>query len=491
MQPRWLGRIEQVTGALVTVALAGAIGLGILSVGARSAGLNFIEYGEGPLAAFVVRWTQEPPGHSWSGVPFTGAPYGPLMLGAWRAAAILWPSADVILVGRLVGGAAAAALAILVATVVFRQHRSVTASLIAVALLLASPAAEWYSWARVDTLAAALTASAYVALGRDPRRLILAAVLIVLASLAKQTAAVHVLPLAFVASMLWTVRTGLRFTVVTALLGVAVWGAMAAVYDGYFLHSSMQTTSSHLSPWMYLHSAQPWLAAVPTVCMLSAAYVEPMIHSDYALRDRWWVGFLFAAVFGALTSLREGSYINYFIDATWLGAIVAGGACAELLRRWPARVQTGITVAALLSLPPVWANHLQRSIPPKFSSGDRARAVLEWSGKGPVLLDADLVGLAPRDLRPLVNDSFLFRVRDDAGVAPTELLLERLSEPSTTIVFSRSLEAHISTDRLERYWPEAILQRIARDFCLVDRPAELYVYRHKASAPVCIAVEDH
>jgi hypothetical protein len=115
---------------------------------------------------------------------------------------------------------------------------------------------------------------------------------------------------------------------------------------------------------------------------------------------------------------------------------------------------------------------------------------LEWSGKGPVLLDADLVGLMPRDLRPLVNDSFLFRVRDDAGAAPTELLLERLSESSTTIVFSRSVEAHISTDRLERYWPEAILQRLARDFCLVDRPAELYVYRHKASAPVCIT-EDH
>ena len=139
----------------------------------------------------MVRWTQEPPGHSWSAVPFTGAPYGPLMLGAWRAAAILWPGADVILVGRLVAGAAAAVLAILVATVVFRQHRSVTASLIAVALLLASPAAEWIVGAG-RTLAAALTASAYVALGRDPRRLILAAVLIVLASLAKQTAAVHV-----------------------------------------------------------------------------------------------------------------------------------------------------------------------------------------------------------------------------------------------------------------------------------------------------------
>ena len=491
MQPRWVYRIDSLTNVLVKVALLVAIGLSIASVAAHTAALDVLEYGEGPLAAFIVRWTQEPPSSAWSAVPFTGAPYGPLMLAIWRQAAMLWPSADVILVGRLVALAATTGVAILVATIVFRRDRSATATLTAVALLLASPTTEWYSWARVDTMAAALTAAAYLALGCDARRLTLAAAFIVLASLAKQTAAVHILPLAFAASMLWGGRIGLRLALVTAVLGIVAWGATATLYDGYFLETSMQTTSSRLSPWMYVRAAPPWLAAASTIFMLSAAYIYATVRGQAALRDRWWVGCLFATVFGAFTSFREGSYVNYFIDATWLGAIVAGGVCAELLRRWPAPMRIGITLVALLSVPPLVASLLEWRVRPSSWSAERTQQVLEWSHRGPVLLDGDLVGLVPREVRPLVNDSFLLRLRDDAGRAPTELLLEQLSQPSTTVLLSRSVEAHLETDRLERYWPEAILQRIALDFCVIGRPGKLYVYRHKSTAQSCSPVPEH
>jgi hypothetical protein len=491
MTPRWVSRIAHLTGVLVSLALLLAIGLNIASVAAHTAALDLLEYGEGPLAAFVIRWTQEPPSASWSAIPFTGAPYGPLMLGVWRTAATIWPSADVILVGRLVALAATTGLAVLVATIVFRRHRSATAALTAVALLLASPAAEWYSWARVDTMAAALTAAAYLALGRDARRLTLAAALIVLASLAKQTAAVHILPLAFAAWMLWGGRTALRLALVTAVLGIVAWGGMASLYDGYFLETSMQTASPRLSPWMYVRAAQPWLTATSTIWMLSAAYFYATVRGQAALRDRWWIGCVFATVFGAFTSFREGSYVNYFIDATWLGAIVAAGVCAELLPRWPTAVRVGITLVALLSVPPLIASHLEWRVRPSSMSAEHAQQVLEWSHRGPVLLDGDLVGLVPREVRPLINDSFLFRLRDDAGRAPTELLLEQLSQPATTVVLSRSVEAHIDTDRLERYWPEAILQRIASDFCLSGRPAKLYVYRHKSTAQSCSPIPEH
>src|SRR5829696_1138175 len=119
------------------VTLLATIALHMLAIGEHAASLASPEYGEGPLAAFVSRWIQEPPGPTWSGVPFTGMPYGPLMLAEWRAAAILWPDTNLVLLGRVVALIATTVLVLTIAGVVLSEQRSAASSLVAVTLMLA------------------------------------------------------------------------------------------------------------------------------------------------------------------------------------------------------------------------------------------------------------------------------------------------------------------------------------------------------------------
>jgi len=472
--------MRRLWATLVAIGLVTIIGLRALSIGERAVSLEHTDYGEGPLAALVARWIDQPPGRTWLQVPVTVTAYGPLMLAVWRTAAAVFPDSNLLLVGRSVAVGAAAILVFTVAAVVFRGQRSTLSSAAAVALLLGSPVAlDWFPYARVDTIAAALTCLAYVAFDTRRHRLILSAALLVLASLAKQTAAIHVVPLAWIAFALEGSRGPIRW--LAAAFGTAAigWGITFASYERYFLDASIVANLNRFSAWQHIDVAYAWITAASSVLMLCAAWTALTIEPRRAIVDRWWVGFTYTVIAASILSLKEGSWLNYYMDATWLGAIVVGSVAGEALRLRPAQTMGGLAVAVALTVPAL--------ILPRYFNGWlgrpdalRAEAVARLAGTGPLLLDGQLVGYLPRHPGLLVNDPFLLRLRDDQGIAPTAEILDRLRDPAATVLFSIPLSAHVERRSRARDWPAVVLDRIGADFCLTERLPDVFVYRHKA-----------
>jgi hypothetical protein len=480
--------MRRLCAALVVIGLVTVIGLRVLAIGERALSLERTDYGEGPLAAFVGRWIDHSPAPQWLEVPSTATAYGPLMSGAWRAAAIVSPHSNLLLVGRAIAVAAGAVLLVAVAVIVFADRRSAIATGTALALLLASPVTiDWFPYARVDTTAAFLTCLAYAVFGARGAGLVVSAALLVLASLAKQTAAIHVIPLAWIAYTLGGMRGTLRWVGTVAGLAAVAWALTLASYGGYFFDASITANMNHLSAWQHMEVTRVWLTAASSVLMLCAAWMWAAIEPRGAMVNRWWAGFAFSVLFASILSLKEGAWLNYFLDATWLGAIVAGCVVADALRQRPSPVVAGLALAVVLSLPAL--------VLPRYFNGwivkptaFRAEAVTRLAGTGPLLLDGQLVGYVPRHPGLLANDPFLLRLRDDDGIAPTERILDQLSVPSATVILSIPLSAHIARRPRARDWPAAILQRLHTEFCLTERLPELFVYRH-ASNRTCLGEE--
>jgi hypothetical protein len=474
------GGMRRLCAAIVVIGLLAIIGLRALSIGERAVSLEHTDYGEGPLAAFVARWIDHSPGRAWLQVPVTVTAYGPLMLAAWRTAAGVFPDSNLLLVGRSVAVAAAAILIFVVAAVVFREQHSALSSAAAVAVLLGSPVAlDWFPYARVDTMAAALTCLAYATFDSRRHRLILSAALLVLASLAKQTAAIHVVPLAWIAFALEGARGPLRWLTAVLVVAAVGWGITFGLNEHYFLDASVAANLNRFSAWQHIDVAHVWITSTSSVLMLCAAWAALMIDPRRAMADRWWVGFTYAAIAASILSLKEGSWLNYYMDATWLGAIVLGRVAGEALRLRPRQAIAGFAVAVTLALPAL--------ILPRYFNGwlarpsaVRAEAVARLAGTGPLLLDGQLVGYLPRHPGLLVNDPFLLRLRDDEGVAPTAEILERLRDRSATVLLSIPLAAHVERRPLARDWPAVVLDAIGADFCLTERLPDLFVYRHRS-----------
>jgi hypothetical protein len=471
--------MRRLWAALVAIGLVALIGLRVLSIGELAASLEHTDYGEGPLAAFVARWIDHSPGRAWLEVPVTATAYGPLMPAGWRAAATAFPNANLLLVGRSVALGAAALLVFTVATVVFRQQRSVLCSAAAVALLLASPVAlEWFPFARVDTTAAALTCLAYASFGTRGYRLVLSAALLVLASLAKQTAAIHLVPLAWIGFTLDGRRGTLRWLAAVLVLAALAWGITFAPYEHYFLEASIGANLNRFSAWQHIDVAHVWITAAASVVMLCAGWIALIVRPGEAIVNRWWIGLTYAVLTASILSLKEGSWLNYYMDATWLGAIVAGCVIGEALRLRPAQTIGGLAAAVTLTMPAL--------ILPRYFNGWivaptdlRARAVTHLAGTGPLLLDGQLVGYIPRHPGLLVNDPFLLRLHADEGSAATAEIVDRLRDPAAIVLFAIPLAEHVARRPRARDWPAAILARIGEDFCLTEQRPELFVYRHK------------
>ncbi|MEE9602076.1 MAG: hypothetical protein V3V75_02135, partial [Thermoguttaceae bacterium] len=183
---------------LVTVTILAALAAVALGFVAGVFDLKTKDYGEGPILAMVERMRHQTVTADWlQGPEHTVTCYGPGYYWSVLATSAAMPGWQRTLIpGRLVSLAAALAVAALIAAVVARRVGSVPLGLFAALIFLTWPVTDfWVPFHRTDVLAVLFGLSAYVAASSDNRRgLLIAALLIGVGSLVKQTVALSAAP---------------------------------------------------------------------------------------------------------------------------------------------------------------------------------------------------------------------------------------------------------------------------------------------------------
>ena len=444
--------------------------------------LGQTEYGEGPLLAFSRRWTEAPITRAWlSDFPMSLTPYGPTFTWLWKTAISLAPSADPLLVGRVLTGVCGVLLIGVVAAAARQYGRWGVAPLVAALVVISSPIVlQFFGHARVDTLASLCVALAYVAFKPTPARLICAALLVVLGSTIKQTAAMHLIPLALVSILAHTRKTGIVFAGAATVFGVLFWAPILAFRDGFFWTSAVLSNLNVMSVWQGYEMTYRAISDPSFVVILVGAWLCVVERGADALRDRWFMGF-FCSLGGAiLLSLKTGSSVNYFIDALWLGSLVVAGVAGRCLETAPWRSRLGVCLASCIALlPPVVALQTSKWIPGRAEA--RLEAIRAAITPGvTVLADGHLVGYVERvKARTLVNDPFVFRLMADDDPRLGTRAAAALSD-STVVLLDTPIEDRLRENPLKRSWPLPVLITISQQFCLTNSMEQLYIYRWRS-----------
>jgi hypothetical protein len=475
-RPRW-----RLLALAATVALAAAIALYARVWGLALLDLDTTEYGEGPLLAFALRWAAGSPAPSWlSEIPLSLTVYGPGFPWIWQAVVAMSPGADPLAAGRWLSTGMGVLLVLAAAWVAWRTSRSIPATLLGVLALVSSPIVpQFFAHARVDTMAALFVIAAYVAFDSSGRRIIAVAALLAVGSLVKQTAVLHVVPLAIVAAATSGWRPSLKLAAATAAFTLAVWIPVFLAFDGFFWQAAVKGNLNPLSVW---HGADVIYRVIYTpqfvIAMLSAWVVALELRVD-AVRNRWLVGFVFALISGAALSFKIGSSINYFQDALLFGAVVIAQAAAVHLRAAPAAAHAAaFAVACVAATPQFLGLYATGVLPPPSAARERlVREVL--APETPVLADGHLVAHALRaGGRVLVNDPFVLRLMAEARPELAARVIDAL-DPRLVVILDTPLETRLRQDAIRRGWPPQVLSRLKASFCLHKSGPDLYIYRDR------------
>jgi hypothetical protein len=473
---------------IVTVAvLALAVGLYAVRWLFVLLDLDQTEYGEGPLLAFSRRWLETPIAPGWlSDFPMSLTAYGPTFAWLWKTSIALAPSADPLLVGRVLAGLCGVFLIGFVAVAAHQHSRSAAASLLAVLVVISSPIVpQFFAHARVDTMASLCVALAYLTIDSTPTRLVYAALFVVLGSTVKQTAALHLIPLALVTLFAYGPRTAARFAGTATTIGALLWAPLIAFRDGFFWTAAVQSNLNLMNIWQGYEITYRAISSPSFVVVLVASWLYIVEQGTAVLRDRWLVGFLWSLGVATLFSLKAGSSVNYFIDALWLGSLVVAHLAGRYLAEAPSRSHLGICVAASIALVPPLMTLQAAHWLPRYAE-PRLAAVRAAIAPGvPVLADGHLVGHVERaGGRALVNDPFVFRLMADDDPSLGRRGAAALSH-STVVLLDTPIEERLREDTAKRAWPLDVLKTISQQFCLTESMSELYVYR-SLSQQMCV-----
>ena len=396
-----------------------------------------------------------------AGVTFTAANYPPLYLVAAGLG-------DPFVTGRLLSVAATLAVAGLIAWRARAAPRAVQAVL-GVGWLALAPVAIWGAAVKPDLVAVALSVSAVLALER--RHVRRAAVLLVLASLAKPTAI-----LVTVALLLWVAardRELLRRFLVAGGIAAAV-AALALVpfgYGGLWLH---------VVRWNQL----PWTLESAALLLFVAVVVYAALVGTGLLARAFSgsIGAYAAAGLGiVLLGGREGATINYLLDLGAAASLALAGVAPVLARsaRYPAIAIVNLVLAALL-LDPLGIVPGRAATTGAWGDPARLAAVKTELSADEHVLAEDSGLLVATGHQVSLDDLFLWsRLVASGAIDPGPVLLEVRAARYTAIVSEVDL-AHLGAAAgYERArWEPSLVQAIVERYRLAARlPGGLFVYR--------------
>jgi hypothetical protein len=475
----------------VTIAFRLVLG-GLLLVMAAAYLLRVFDFrqpsdqGEGTVLVMVQRMGSQRISPDWlRGPVYTATPYGPGYYWVVRAAAAVLPWHHGLIPGRLASLAASLALAGLVGWAVRRKTRSVELGLLSAMLFLASPVVQaWATPYRVDPLAVLLAVSSYLLVDRPRWGLFAAAAAIACGSLVKQTVALTALPLFLYLLLGRRYQAAALFGLLVAAMGALAWTVLNWATEGFFFATSVRGNLNTMSLrhgfwWGYDFLCTP--LAIAAVTALALVLVkEPRRWAGSVFT----VGFPVATLITGLLACKEGSSASYFLEATALGAVVAGSeglAFFWSLHRGRAAI-AALFLALTLTAPDyrfIRQHGLRLDQAPYGSQFIASR--LEAKPGAHILADGQYLPAALENgYVPLMNDPFFFRELSDNGGWKPDGVVRSLERGEVEYLFlKRPIESHREqVGSMSQKWPTAILEAMQRYYRLEQSDEDLFVYKY-------------
>ncbi|MGH7137529.1 MAG: hypothetical protein ACREHD_17425 [Pirellulales bacterium] len=480
-------------------------------------------YGEGPIVALAERMRSEPVKASWlHEPPYTLSCYGPGYYWAINAVADAGGWHNSLVPGRLVSLLSAIVAAGLAALAAGWRTKSVELGLLAALLFLVSlPVNEWLPYARVDLLAVAFTAAAYLCItllpaipssgysgefstGASPRQsgaakravwrdfapattaLAAAALAIAAGSLVKPTVALNALPIAAYLVYHRRCRDAALFVSLVAACGTAAWAAVQWASHGFFLQGVLLGNRNPMYLWRgYLFTYQFLLSPLAVGGLMVAA--GRFVASPRQIAPSLFTSsFVLSLVMSAALVCKRGSEINYFLEPALLAALaIAVDGAAWLWTLDARRTRLAMAVMALVVAAPYLREVRQQVRSPAKESPayETARRWLasEAADVG-LLADGRMVPVAlDAGHAPWLNDSFLYMLLVENGTLDVGPLVERLADGRIKWLLLRyTLDEHREAiDSNTDCWPPEVIDAFPRYYELVEESDGLYVYRHR------------
>lgn len=449
-----------------------------------------VDYGEGPVLAMARRMAQEPVSMDWMRqAPYTLTCYGPLYYWMVRSGAKLFANPDSLLPGRWISLMMVVLTGALVAGVIVRHTRRLENGLFGTLVFLLSPAVSlWAIKHKSDNLAMLFSILAFVlATATLPAGPILAAICVVVGSLAKQTVCLMALPILLCLWMQGRRRQALQFAGLTVFLGALAWGILFWSSGGYFFKATVLSNLNRMSPSYGLAFLVGIYTQHPTslLALLTVAFLWIQSHG-LPRHSPLFVGFLVTVLIQGVLVCKEGANINYFLDSAALGAMLVSTHGLPQFQAIDARrTNLLISVAAplLLAIAAFAPAHAADATLSRLAQNNHAlveQAVRDL--KGDVLADGEHVeAVLMAGKTPYVNDPFLFRLMVEGKVLDCQPMLRAMEDGriERLVLFIPIENQMTMIGQFSQIWPAEILQAM-RDYYVLDTKAVgLALYRHK------------
>ncbi|HJT35207.1 MAG TPA: glycosyltransferase 87 family protein, partial [Pirellulales bacterium] len=277
--------------------------------------LGHRSYGEGPILALTERLESGPISARWrTDPPYTLSCYGPAYYWASGGVARLGGWRHSIIPGRLVSLGAALFVALLLAIAAgSRTKNAELGGLAALMFLVSTPVVEWLPFARVDMLALAGAAVAYLTI--DNRRgAWLSALAVAAGSLAKPTVALAAVPISLHLLACRRYRTAIGFASLTTVLGGMAWALAQRASHGYFLSAVLSGNRNPLSLWRGYRFGYEFLASPLGVGACLTAVNLWIASREKFRRSLFSLGFVVSLAISTVLVCKRGSDLNYYLE---------------------------------------------------------------------------------------------------------------------------------------------------------------------------------
>jgi hypothetical protein len=483
----WIHWLEFV---LPIVVISAASAIVVLSIAFKILNLNLADLFEGWGLALPMRWIGATPDPSWlTAFPQTTFAYPPQfpwlvkVLGGW------FPQLHPLLLGRAVSTAAGAGTTALIVVAVLRERRTIIDPWLAGLVFITAPLVSQFWWqSRVDPLAVFWTIAAY-SVAALPGGPILSAACIVAGSLAKQTVAVHALPLGL--WFLWTTPRPFKrfwvFIAVGSILALAVWLPVLTAYHGYFwqasvvFHTGKRTRLWYAFVIIYRYLPSAFMGAA-IAAATRAVVTRPW---SQCLSDRWLLGFTFALVVDSLLLVKDGSYAHYALTSVAFGAVLIGCFAREMIGVSRRAAPVCLAMFSIVAAFPMFMGLRGQSWRP-FPATRQAAVddLFRTAATHPVLVLSDgnalpfVLGTREKAV-PVIAESFALKVMEEANMVDLTPLHQAIQEGRIEFVLlDRTLQAHQAlVGTPDQLWPKSVLDELAVNYEETSGVPGLHVYR--------------
>jgi hypothetical protein len=475
-RPAWAKRQHCIAAAAV-LALLFATGMYALRLVDRS----HREQCELPFQVLSDRMLTEPVSVNWLETPrLTLCAYGPGHFWATLAIRRVCQGMDGLLAGRLVSLLALLATGAMLGVVVGRKTHCLNRGLFTAVLYIVSPVAYyWIPANRVDALAVFFVCAAYVSLGRGRWSVVACAALIAAGSVVKQPAALAAGPALIHLLLDRRFKAAVGFAGLVSLAGAVLWGALDWQSGGYYLSIAVKGNVNEMAVTKGLVLCL-WFLVYPfsMTCLAAIAYFVRTGVRNHALASLFCLGFVSSLLLATCMACKQGSYINYFLEASALGSVLVGicplpGRCE--------RVQRSIawSVALVLVAPNLVALGMLPGSLQAAPDSPALRALLNDGQRQPILVDPlwiDVALASPHSL--VVNEPYMLRmVIEGHCLDPRPLVRSMARGDIPWLVLDRRLEDHCSEHGSR--WHRQLLEAMEQHYELAVEGERLAAYRYR------------